>query len=72
MSEIRQQLKIARIQKGLSIRQLSLYSKIPASTLSEFECGSGDLSSTRIERVFRTMGMRILFVPEKPEKSAHL
>jgi transcriptional regulator with XRE-family HTH domain len=52
-------IKQARIKKGLTIRQLALYSQVPRSCLSRFESGKADLPTVKLVRVLQQLGFEI-------------
>ncbi len=56
---LRVAVKHARIKKGLTIRQLALYSKVPRSCLSRFESGKADLPTVKLIRVLQQLGFEI-------------
>jgi predicted transcriptional regulator len=69
MTDIGQQLRAARESKGMSIGQLSAYSQIPKTSISDFERGAGDLPVRRAIQAFKTLGIRLEFQAEPPSES---
>jgi transcriptional regulator with XRE-family HTH domain len=56
---LREAIVQARINKGLSMRQVALYAKVPIATLSRFENNKGDLHSHQLSRVLIFLGFSV-------------
>ncbi|MYF40398.1 MAG: helix-turn-helix transcriptional regulator [Rhodothermaceae bacterium] len=58
-------LRKARIDTGLSQRELSTKSGVPQAQISKFENGAVDLRLSSLVALFRALGLELELVPKK-------
>lgn len=56
-------LKVARKQKGISQRNLSIKTKIPQSHISKIENGATDVQISSLIEITRALDLELMFVP---------
>ena len=63
MESISQQLKQARLQKGLSQKSLAQMAGLPQSHLSKIESGQIDLKTSTLTELARVLDLELMLVP---------
>lgn len=63
MLELGQQLKLARKEKGLTLRELATVAGVHLVTLSRFENGLTDLGARKLNRLAHALGRELTLTP---------
>lgn len=70
IAHIAEQLKQARLAKGLSQRALSVKAGIPQSHISKIESGAVNLQLSSLIELSRVLGLELMLVPQKAAPAA--